>query len=216
MCTARRAMMCDDIKTIVPLPKAGYWRSDVLDADFARVPIYQCAGLSATEKCPGFEGWAVEADGESLSVRNSVGSVKSEQCGLGRSGPLCQVCTEGYVLQGGDCAKCDASEDEATRTMAAAYGVGCVVFAAACVALFYWEAGRQRSHVAHRLEEASTNVQSEIAGLRQEVDSSAVLLNLKIMLSWLQIMCTASFVFDALPWPVVVFRRRAGACCCLW
>ena len=108
---------------------------------------------------------------------NSVkgGNVSSGACLEGSSGPLCGVCVEDYVKIGDDCKPCPGG---------AKYLVPVMVLLGSCVAVF----------LVTLIMICTTNG-------HKEKNVSAFLTEIKIIVSWLQILSVVAQTFDSVKWP---------------
>ena len=108
---------------------------------------------------------------------NSVkgGNVSSAACLEGSSGPLCGVCVEDYVKIGDDCKPCPGG---------AKYLVPVMVLLGSCVAVFL-----------------VTLIMIYTTHGHKEENVSAFMTEIKIIVSWLQILSVVAQTFDSVKWP---------------
>ena len=172
-CDADDGLTIQDLRSM-----PSFWRANNETDHFVDCrTAYKTGDVEALAKfyCVGGKS-SMKGGSNASSAAGSVGEWDAgNQCVEGSSGPLCAVCTEDYVKIGDHCTPCPGGANYLAPVMA---------FLGSCLVIFL-----------------ITLIMVFTTHAHKETNVSVLLIEGKILVSWLQILSVITQTFDSVKWP---------------
>ena len=123
------------------------------------------------------------------------------QCKIGYGGPLCFLCADGYVSMGGECILCYGGSS---------FGIAMLPMTGACTLLFLLVVVilvcKQGKNDKKKMKLMRTKTRVEIKRFKRMRRAHKAIGQLKILLSFFQVVSAMPSVMDSVPWPNIFLK----------
>ena len=171
------------------VPKPGYWRTNFHSSLFSDCSQghrgLNATNIAETRCCP-------HKNNESICKELNSSFTSDAQCLLGYSGPLCLICAEGYVDMGRECLECK----DGTSFALALLPMFLMVLVLFLFLIFVFV----------RCTDGIDSHKKRIASTKRLKKMQKLTGQIKILLSFLQILCSMPNVLDSVEFPILFMQ----------